>query len=130
MYLCCCHYHILFINVVVSTMTKADIVEQIAAQTGLTKVETKAVVEGVFSSVMDILANGGRIELRGFGVFSVKSRKSRMARNPRTGVPVALDKRYVPVFKASPDFQSKVDVLLKSNDNSTAIKKTATKAKK
>ena len=39
-------------------MTKADIVEQIAAQTGLTKVETKAVVEGVFSSVMDILANG------------------------------------------------------------------------
>ena len=87
-------------------MTKADIVEQIAAQTGLTKVETKAVVEGVFSSVMDILANGGRIELRGFGVFSVKSRKSRMARNPRTGVPVVLDKRYVPVFKASPDFQS------------------------
>jgi DNA-binding protein HU-beta len=98
-------------------MTKADIVEQIAAQTGLTKVETKAVVEGVFSTVMDILANGGRIELRGFGVFNVKSRKSRMARNPRTGTPVALDKRFVPIFKASPEFQGRVDAAMKLPQN-------------
>ena len=94
-------------------MTKADIVEQIATETGLTKVQTKAVVEGVLSSIMGILAGGGRIELR---VFSVKSRKSRMARNPRTGTPVALDKRYVPVFKASPDFQEHVDNVLKTKD--------------
>jgi len=50
-------------------MTKADIVESIASQTGLTKVETKAVVEGVFTSIKDALAEGQRIELRGFGVF-------------------------------------------------------------
>jgi len=99
-------------------MTKADIVEQISNQTGLSKVQTKAVFEGVLSSIMGILASGGRIELRGFGVFSVKSRKSRMARNPRTGTPVALDKRYVPVFKASPDFQEHVDVVLKEKDQS------------
>jgi integration host factor subunit beta len=115
-------------------MTKADIVEQISNQTGLSKVQTKAVFEGVLSSIMGILASGGRIELRGFGVFSVKSRKSRMARNPRTGTPVALDKRYVPVFKASPDFQEHVDVVLKEKDQtgSTAGSKkaSASKAKK
>lgn len=115
-------------------MTKADIVEQISNQTGLSKVQTKAVFEGVLSSIMGILASGGRIELRGFGVFSVKSRKSRMARNPRTGTPVALDKRYVPVFKASPDFQEHVDVVLKEKDQtgSTAGSKKASgsKAKK
>ena len=102
-------------------MTKADIVEQIATETGLTKVQTKAVVEGVLSSIMGILAGGGRIELRGFGVFSVKSRKSRMARNPRTGTPVALEKRYVPVFKASPDFQEHVDMILKTKDQTGSL---------
>ena len=92
-----------------ATTTKADIVNSIAAATGLTKVETKNVVEGVFSAIMEALEAGNRIELRGFGVFNVKSRKSRMARNPRTGDPVALDKRYVPVFKASPEFQTSVN---------------------
>jgi len=115
-------------------MTKADIVEQIATETGLTKVQTKAVFEGVLTSIMGILASGGRIELRGFGVFSVKSRKSRMARNPRTGTPVALDKRYVPVFKASPDFQEHVDVVLKTKDQTGSLppvgKKVSSKTKK
>lgn len=109
-------------------MTKADIVEQISNQTGLSKVQTKAVFEGVLSSIMGILANGGRIELRGFGVFSVKSRKSRMARNPRTGTPVALDKRYVPVFKASPDFQEHVDVVLKEKDQTGSVSPSNKKA--
>jgi len=125
----------LFTIVIVCAMTKADIVEQISNQTGLSKVQTKAVFEGVLSSIMGILANGGRIELRGFGVFSVKSRKSRMARNPRTGTPVALDKRYVPVFKASPDFQEHVDVVLKEKDqsgsgSSSNKKATGTRTKK
>ena len=96
-------------------MTKADIVEKIAGQTGLTKVETKAVVEGVFTSIKDALAAGDRIELRGFGVFTVKSRKSRLARNPRTGAPVAPDKRYVPASKTSPEFQERVDADMKKS---------------
>lgn len=94
-------------------MTKADIVNQIAETTGLTKVETKAVVEGVFTSIMDALASGKRIELRGFGVFSVKGRKSRLARNPRTGAPVPLEDRHVPIFKASPEFQDRVNSEMK-----------------
>lgn len=98
-----------------ATVTKADIVNSIADKIGLTRVETKVIVEGVFSAIMDSLAEGNRIELRGFGVYSVKSRKSRMARNPRTGAPVALEKRYVPLFKASPEFQQRVNKDLKKS---------------
>ncbi len=90
-------------------MTKADIVDEISRATGLTKVETKAVVEGVFSCIMDAVAQGKRIELRGFGVFKHKSRKPRMARNPKTGELVPLEKRFVPIFKPSPDFLVKVN---------------------
>jgi len=93
--------------------TKADIVNEISAATGLTKIETKAVVDGVFQSVINSVASGERIELRGFGVFNNKSRKPRMARNPKTGDLVPLDKRYVPVFKPSPEFTTKVNESLK-----------------
>lgn len=89
-------------------VTKSDIVDKIAAQTGLTKFETKAVVDGLLVSIIDALAAGKRIELRGFGVFSVKSRKPRMARNPRTGDPVPLEERFIPTFKVSSEFQDKV----------------------
>lgn len=89
-------------------VTKADIVDKIATETGLTKLETKAVVDGLLLSIVDALAEGKRIELRGFGVFSVKSRKPRMARNPRTGDPVPLEERFIPTFKVSSEFQDKV----------------------
>ena len=91
------------------SVTKADIVNKIAEETGLTKVETKTVVEGMFQFIIDTVATGERIELRGFGVFNSKSRKPRMARNPKTGEEVPLDKRFVPVFKPSPEFTSKVN---------------------
>lgn len=90
-------------------MTKAEIVDEISKATGLTKIETKAVVDGVFASIIGAIASGKRIELRGFGVFKSKSRKPRMARNPKTGELVPLNKRYVPVFKPSPDFLTKVN---------------------
>lgn len=95
-------------------MTKADIVDEIAKATGLTKIETKAVVDGVFSSIIASISNGKRIELRGFGVFKFKSRKPRMARNPKTGELVPLEKRFVPVFKPSPEFLHKVNETMKS----------------
>ncbi|MFA7327235.1 MAG: HU family DNA-binding protein [Candidatus Kapaibacterium sp.] len=95
-------------------ITKADIVEVIASNTGLTKVETKAVVEGFIDTIISTIADGKRIELRGFGVFKHKARKPRMARNPKTGEEVKLDKRYVPVFKVSPDFFDRVNVAIKN----------------
>ena len=100
-------------------MTKADIVDEIAKATGLTKIETKAVVDGVFSSIISAIASGKRIELRGFGVFKHKSRKPRMARNPKSGELVPLEKRYVPVFKPSPDFLLKVNDAMKTKYGET-----------
>ena len=94
-------------------VTKADIVDKIANETGLTKLETKAVVDGLLLSIIEALADGKRIELRGFGVFSVKSRKPRMARNPRTGDPVPLEERFIPTFKVSSEFQEKVHTTLR-----------------
>ena len=95
-------------------MTKADIVDEIAKATGLTKIETKAVVDGAFSSIITAISTGKRIELRGFGVFKFKSRKPRMARNPKTGDLVPLEKRFVPVFKPSPEFLHKVNETMKT----------------
>lgn len=82
-------------------MTKADIVAEIAKATGLTKADTKVVVEGFLSTIADALSNGRNIEIRGFGSFKVKRRAARTARNPRTGEEVPIPARYVPVFKPS-----------------------------
>src|SRR5207249_309956 len=68
-------------------MTKKEIVKQIADKVGLTQVETKEVVQSTFDAIIDAIASEGRIELRNFGVFEVKGRAPRKARNPRTGEP-------------------------------------------
>lgn len=98
------------------SVTKADLVDEISKSTGLTKVETKAVIDGLFTSVIGAISSGKRIELRGFGVFKSKSRKPRMARNPKTGELVPLEKRFVPLFKPSPEFLNKVDSSLSNKD--------------
>ena len=82
-------------------MTKADIVDIVADATGLTKVETEAVIDGFLSTIKNSLQEGERVEFRGFGSFSVKKRMPKKARNPGTGEVVYLPERYVPTFKAS-----------------------------
>lgn len=98
-------------------MTKAEIVDEIAKVTGLTKIETKSVVDGVFDTIKEAVSSGKRIELRGFGVFKSKTRKPRMARNPKTGESVPLNERAVPVFKPSPEFLKMVNLNLNSKNN-------------
>ncbi len=90
-------------------MTKADLVEQIAAGTGLTRTETEAVVNGFIAVLADALEQGRRVDLRGFGSFSVEARAPRTARNPRTNAPVAVEARHVPVFRPSPSLRGRVD---------------------
>ena len=92
-------------------MTKADIVDTIATATGLTKVETEAVVDGFIKTVIDAMQNGKNIEIRGFGSFKVKKRKGRVARNPRTGEQVMVSEHWVPLFKVSKE----VKVLVNEN---------------
>ncbi len=97
-------------------MTKADIVDNIAQATGLTKVETEAVVDGFLATVSKAMKEGKTIEIRGFGSFKVKKRKARMARNPRTGDEVFVDEHYVPIFKVSKELRNGVDDKLKSEN--------------
>lgn len=90
-------------------MTKADLVDRIAKGTGLTKIETKAVVEGFMTTVQQAMEEGKRIELREFGVFEVEHRAPRTGRNPQTNEPVPIDERYEPVFRPSEKFKAAVD---------------------
>lgn len=83
------------------TVTKADIVDRVSNATGLTKVETETVMNGIMNTITSALENNRRVELRGFGTFGVKKRDPRKARNPGTGETVYLPERYVPTFKPS-----------------------------
>jgi nucleoid DNA-binding protein len=69
---------------------KQDIVHQVIERTGLPRVKAEAAVDTVFGSLKKALAGGDRIELRGFGVFTVRPRKTGIGRNPRTGAEVSI----------------------------------------
>lgn len=90
-------------------MTKADIVEKVAEGTGLTKLETEAIIEGFLNTVIQSLRDGKGIEIRGFGSYRVKKKNARFARNPRSGEKVFVEEHFVPVFKFSRDFKTAVD---------------------
>lgn len=98
-------------------MTKADIVDKVAIGTGLTKLETEAIIEGFFKTVIDALREGKGIEIRGFGTYKVKKKRARQARNPKTGEQVFVPEHYVPTFKFSKDFKDLVDKGMKENKN-------------
>jgi len=90
-------------------MTKADIVDVISTATGITKVETEAVVKGFLDTVIDAMKRGETIELRGFGSFKVVKRAQRVARNPKTNEEVIVPEQYVPMLKVSKDFKKIVN---------------------
>lgn len=92
-------------------MTKADLVERVADALGprVTKRDSGLAVDAFLAAVQDALVQGEGIEIRGFGVFKVRHRKARTGRNPRTGEPVPVPARSVPVFQPSRHFRSRVD---------------------
>ena len=92
-------------------MTKQEIVDIVSNATGLTKVETETIMNGVMMTIIDSLARNEKVELRGFGTFGIKHRMPKKARNPGTGEPVYLPERYVPTFKPSKLMRSKVNNL-------------------
>ena len=71
-------------------MIKLDIINEVVNKTGITKTKAELAVETVFDSMKRSLAKGDRIELRGFGVFNVRPRKTGIGRNPRTGAEVSI----------------------------------------
>lgn len=91
-------------------MTKKEIVKQISERLGMTQLKTKEIVQQTFDAIVDTLIEVGRIELRNFGVFEVKLRKARKARNPRTGERVDVEPKKVVTFKPGKEMEERVRV--------------------
>ena len=82
-------------------MIKSELIEQITEKNPhLYRRDVERIINTVFNQIITALRDGDRVELRGFGAFSVKSRESRLGRNPRTGDAVEVEAKRVPVFKA------------------------------
>ena len=89
-------------------MTKKDIVRTISEQLDLPQLRTKELVQRTFDALVDSLVREGRIELRNFGVFQIKKREARMARNPRTGEQVPVKAKFVVTFKPGKEMEARV----------------------
>jgi len=89
-------------------VTKKEIVKDISDQLGLTQLKTKEIVQKTFDAIVDTLLREKRIELRNFGVFEVKRRKARKARNPRTGERVDVEPKNVVTFKPGKEMEERV----------------------
>jgi nucleoid DNA-binding protein len=89
-------------------MTKKEIVKTIADEIGLTQLKTREIVQKTFDAIVETLVQERRIELRNFGVFEVRKRAARKARNPKTGDNVAVPAKYVVTFKPGKEMEARV----------------------
>ena len=89
-------------------MTKKELANTIAEETKLTQILVMDIIQRIFDGIIDTLEKEGRIELRNFGVFEVKQRKPRKARNPRTGEKVMVPAKKVVTFKPGLEMEEKV----------------------
>jgi integration host factor subunit beta len=92
-----------------STVTKADLVEEVVRVTELPRKESETVVETIFESIIGALQGGDRIEIRGFGSFRTRQRRGRTGRNPKTGAKVDVPAKRVPFFKPSKELRDLVN---------------------
>jgi integration host factor subunit beta len=92
-------------------VTKKEIVRTISEEIGLTQLQTKEIVQKTFDAIVEALVAEHRIELRNFGVFEVKRRAPRKARNPRTGDKVFVPEKYVVTFKPGKEMEERVKEL-------------------
>jgi integration host factor subunit beta len=92
----------------IRAVTKKEIVRTISEEIGLTQLQTKEIVQKTFNAIVEALCEEGRIELRNFGVFEVKRRAPRKARNPRTGEKVFVGEKYVVTFKPGKEMEERV----------------------
>ena len=91
-------------------MTKSELIDKLAeANPHLYHRDVERVVNTILDGITDALAEGDRVELRGFGAFSVRRRPARVGRNPRTGESVAVKEKHVPFFKTGKELRERVD---------------------
>ncbi len=94
-------------------MTKSVLIEKISEKLeGLSKKQTEVIIETIFESVKDSLAQGGKVEIRGFGNFRLRNRNARKARNPKTGASVDVPPKKVPYFKVGKELREMVNKTL------------------
>ncbi|MGB6430407.1 MAG: HU family DNA-binding protein [Candidatus Acidiferrales bacterium] len=92
-----------------STLTKADLVEQVVKSTELPRKESEVIVETIFEGIIGALQNGDKIEIRGFGSFRTRQRRGRIGRNPKTGAKVEVPPKRIPFFKPSKELKDFVN---------------------
>lgn len=107
-------------------MTKKEIVKTISEQCGLTQLKTKEIVQKTFEAIIETLVKEKRIELRNFGVFEVKKRAARKARNPRSGERVDVPAKWVVTFKPGKEMEELVLQLDESGSTSPSASTTPT----
>jgi integration host factor subunit beta len=91
-------------------MIKSELIEKIAnSRQGLFQRDAEQIVNVILDEIVDALARGHRVELRGFGAFSVKRRPARSGRNPRTGTSVNVEEKYVPYFKTGKELRLRMN---------------------
>jgi integration host factor subunit beta len=97
-------------------MTKSELILKLAeANPHLYHRDIEKIVLTVFNQISEALARGDRVELRGFGAFSVKQRDARVGRNPRTGASVPVDEKVVPFFKTGKQLRDRLNPSAKAN---------------
>ena len=89
-------------------MNKADLIQEVANRSGLTKKDSESAVDAIIDGITESLAKGGKVQLVGFGTFEVRSRKAREGRNPATGETIKIEASKVPAFKAGKALKDKV----------------------
>ena len=89
-------------------MNKTDLIEKIAAGSGLTKVDSKKALEATLDAIAGALVNNDKVALVGFGTFSVSKRAARTGRNPQTGAPIKIKAKKVARFKAGKELSAKL----------------------
>jgi len=90
-------------------MTKADLIEEISNAAEMSRKDSELIVETVFESIIRSLRSGQKIEIRGFGSFRTRERKSRVGRNPKTGARVEVPAKKIPFFKPSKELKDIVN---------------------
>lgn len=103
-------------------MIKSELIQLISQQnTQLTQGEVEAVINVIFNNIADALANGNRVELRGFGTFSVKKRPAHLGRNPKTGTSVFIEEKLMPQFRMGKELKARLNAAKAKEETKTAV---------
>lgn len=89
-------------------MTKTDLVANVAEKAGISKKDAQSAVDALFSTIMQSLANGEKVQIVGFGTFEVRERAARTGRNPQSGEQIQIPAKKIPTFKAGKQFKDAI----------------------